>query len=685
MTKKTTKSVMLFSALALSAILVPGLYIIDAQAIQTRQAETGLGQIFGMFQNPESMGSAMGQMIGGVGGPAMLQDILMLIFGQVRNFNDREFLPNVFVLNATASSSTEGVQHIEYEDAYTQWVPYGDTSDNYYYVTVNRSVNVNVTFRQEASLVLILWDDDGSLIRAIKKLLAVVNEAIDWVEENPGAEPSSIPDSLIQQAASTATWFVMHINDIITGDEQIIFQPTYYWTYDYTGDIVDTRTWVNASSWPREEVNSTMVSFSPEALEDDTMQYLLQPSVSKINETVSDSGFLFHIFQLWIQQFQIHINMTKLAGLLGFADGGGNVTGDMVSGLLEGIDIKFMFTQHHLLGGVLFNDTDSNGVPSVDWTTTDYTYEDSDGIEKNVTQMSTNEVLFKMDLASAGPSPWTVKPPTPDLAENSLDWGVRFNDPTLRITPVGMDDYDAALSNSIVERGMEYMDFGFSFTPSFENVPVPNPDGSVNRTVSFGKGVVKLNQAFGNLTSPLPAGMDGLDLAVVYFSHIFKFDFAFLNTPDAAADSENYYHETTGTIDFLDSSDADYFGAIDIAGPDYETRGTTYPAQTAIIPFAMFEYTYNAERNVANDEFSTAQGEAAFRRQSVYFGLSSAWAFYCVSYPEWDGNELVHDPTFSIFMTLENETPWGIILLIVAIGGIVAAAMMLYFKRQGRF
>jgi cell division GTPase FtsZ len=45
--------------------------------------------------------------------------------------------------------------------------------------------------------------------------------------------------------------------------------------------------------------------------------------------------------------------MSKLGALIGWGEGGGNVTGDMLGNLLEGIDIKFSFTQHHLLGGML--------------------------------------------------------------------------------------------------------------------------------------------------------------------------------------------------------------------------------------------------------------------------------------------------------------------------------------------
>ncbi len=685
MTKKTTKSIMLFSALAISAILVPGLHIMNTQAIQEQQDIDQLGNLLGFFKNPQQMGSAMGQALGSVGGPDMLADILMLILGQVRNFNDREMLPNVFVFNASASANTTSRTITSSGDAYYSWVPYADEDGNYYYALVDQDYDVNVTFRQEASLVLVLWDNDGSFIKAIKKLLTVVNEALDWLEENPGASVESIPDEFIQAAASTAAWFLMHINDIITGDEQIIFQPTYYWSYSITGDFDDTRTWYNGSTGSI-VADPNALSWSTEALNDGYMQYLLGPAIHEVNKTVGDTGFLFHIFQLWLQKFQININMTKLAAMIPGVQGGTlEPTGDMLGNLLEGVDIKFTFTQHHLLGSFLYNDSNDNKKPDITYVNTSASYIDNDNETKYVSYPTVNEMRYKVDLASAGDA-WTVTPPTPDIVENELQWGITFNNPTIRFTPLGMDDYQFGLQNLNLTKQMTDMSFGFTFSPSFTDVAVPNKDGTVNKTVNFGKGVVKLDQAFGDVVGGLPAEVTDLDLAVVYFSTIFTFDLSYENIAnDTASIVKPEYNASKGTLDFLNFDDADYFGAIDIAGPNYTVGVNTYPAQTTIVPFAFFEFNYEAERNIANDEFSIDQGESAFRRQSLYFDLTYNWAFYCVSYPEWDGTALVHDPTFSIFMVLESDTPWGIILLFVAIGGLVAAGMMLYFKRQGRF
>jgi len=668
---------LVFSVILLSAVVVPGIYMNQAKAAIEDKQIGGFDQLFGMFDDPRNIGGALGSMMGGVGGNSILGDVMQLMFSQVMNFNDREILPgqNVFVFNATANSSTS--QNITRGSYYDYWtsVPFQDLNGNSYYVHVHRDYDVEISFRQEAQVVLILWDNDGSLIAAIRRLLAVVQEAITYTEENPGSQ--GLPEELISKAVEAGTWILIHINDIITGDEQIIFQPSYYWSTTYYGNLTDTRDWFYANNGS--SVNPATIPGLPTS---GYVNDLAAPSVSITNKAVHDTGFMFHLFQLWLQRFQIHINMSKLSAMLPapYGTGNGTIDPNALSNLLEGLDIKFAVTQHHLLSGMLYNDTNADGTPTVNYVDTGYHYTDSDGIVKNVTIPTTDEVLYKIDIDNPGIAGWTPTPPT--VNGSGLYWSVQFNNPTLRLTPVGADFMEAM--NAAVYP-CDRLKFGFTFTPSFETVAIPDENGNPTSTVvRFGKGTIKLDQEFGAFTG-LPPVIAALDLAVVYFSHVFTFDLSYTNLADASANVTHEYHNATGTLDFLNAADADYFANIDIAGPQYSSGGILYDSHTAIVPFAFFDFTFNAERTLANDNYSTSQGEPAFRTQTLYVGITSAWAFYCVSYPEWNGAELVHDPTFSIFMTLPSETPWGVILLVVVIGALVAGSIVLYFKKQGRF
>lgn len=676
-------SLVLLSVIALSGIIVPGMYINKANANVTPQQFSDFADL---FANPASVGSTLGTMIGGMDGfqGNILGDIFSLIFSQVRNFDDQEMLPgqNVFVFHANANATTT-TRHISQTQQHTVLAPYADNTNNTYRVRITRNVNVDVTFKQQAQIVIILWDNDGSLIQAIRKVLAVVNAGIQYVESNPGA--TSIPQELIEKASECITWMLVHINDIITGDEQLIFQPSYYWSYNLTGSISETHAWYKNNEVTTTSIATINATSWPSGATSDPYMTYLQTASKSISGSWADTGFLFHLFQLWMQRFQISINMSKLGIMIQNATNGGSVSEDALGNLLEGVDIKFTFTQHHLLGGLLFDDSIvADGKPTVEYITTPYQYTDSSGT-KNITVPTASELKYLLTIESSG-SDWT--PTAPHRDGSSIAWDVQFNNPTLRATPVGMDNLEAAISGSAITMPVTYVKFGFSFTPSFGTLNVPDINGNIVRQVNFGKGVVKLVQEFGdfNGNGSLPVQIQGLSLAIMYFSHIFKFDFSYRNLANPSLYEETDWAETkTGTIDFLDSGDADYFGSIDIAGPDYETNGSTYPAVTSIVPFVMFNLTYSADRAVANDDFSVSQGESAFRQQSLYLGISSAWAFYCVSYPEWNGHELIHDPTFSIFMTLDADVPWAVILLVVTIGALVGGAIMIYLKKQGRF
>ncbi|MHA1684607.1 MAG: hypothetical protein ACTSUE_26955 [Promethearchaeota archaeon] len=677
--KHNTKSgITVFAIILVSMAIVPGVSAVNEKAIKEKQ----FGDLFGsMGGDPLAMSSFLGSALGGLGGPAIFADIMNLIFSQIQNFNEQELLPNCFVFNASVGNiTTDPVPRSGVQD-YDVYAPYIDPSGNAYRVHTTRSYDVDVSFNQEAYFVFILWDDDGSFIRLIRKILNVVNAAIEWAEENSG----EFPQEIVNAAIEAGTWALIHINDIITGDEQFMFQPSYYWSYDINGDVDDVHTWINATDESIVADPSTIPGLTAAAASNPELNYMMQPTAGVTGGNMHDSGFLFHMFQFWMQKFQIEIDMEKLGQMISES----NFTG--AENILEGVDVQFTFSQHHLLGGLLYNDTlVADDLPTVEYQTLDLQYTDSRGVPTNVSVPTSNEVIYKIDLSDASGG-WVIKDPTLNPSGNSLSWGVNFTNPSLKFKPIGMDDYEAFISGAAIEETMDHLYFGFTFEPSFETLPIPDENGNPTKRVRFGKGTIKLDQGFGDIAGGLPAQLQDLGLAVIYFSHIFKFDFRYMNIPDEfASDTTHNYHNDSGTLDFLGAGDKDYFGSIDIAGPQYEImsgpEAGPYDAVTDIVPIAIFNYTFEAERNIENDEFSVDQGgEAAFRRQSLYMDITSAWAFYVVAYPNWDGNELWHDPTFSTFMTLDATVPWAIILLIAVGGAIVAASIVLYFKKQGRF
>lgn len=683
MNSKRTNT-LIISMFLILAFAVPTGFISQAKADDSSQVQ--LEQFGQTIANSTNIPGEIGSIIGGIGGfqDNILGEIFTMIFSQVLNFSDHEILPgkNVYVFNANASGNTTIPMHYQNTQTYTTYAPYPDKKGHNFWVDVSETYNVTITFKQEAQIVIILWDNDGSLVQAILKVLDLAKAVLAWQKANPGS--TSLPQSITQQAAETVTWLLVHINDIITGDEQIIFQPSYYWSYKITGSYISVHTWHYAN-------NGTILTnpkpgMFTNATRDQNLELLLK-NQNIPSKTVYDSGFLFHIFQLWLKKFQVNINMAKLTSLIALGQQNSSaISANMLDNLLEGVDVEFSFTQHHLLGGMLFNDTDHNGVPTVRYNNTGYTYNDSQGI-KNVTVPTTNEFRYMLDLGNPGPTPWTVTPPTSN--GTAVSWATQFNYPTLEAIPVGDDQYEAIFNNANYSIPCTYLKFGFTFQPSFTDVQVPNAAGNIVNTVRFGKGTIKLDQEFGKCT--LPSNLIGthqnLSLCVVYFSQIFNFNLKYTNLQNSSASAQTDWiaRNNNKTLDFINSSSDDYFGSIDIAGPNYTLgNGSSYAASTEIVPFAFFSYTYDAQRNIANDNYSISQGESGFRTQSLYVGITSAWAFYLVSYPHWDGQSLVHDPTFSIFMTIQTQVPWGVILLVVVIGVLGIASLALFLRNKSQ-
>ncbi|MFX0103353.1 MAG: hypothetical protein ACFFCS_27580 [Candidatus Hodarchaeota archaeon] len=681
--RRTTKSLLL-ATFVITATIVPTLMISKAQAIKQQQ---DIEDMLGGLGGPEGLGSMLGGIMGGIGGPTILMDMMMMIFNQTVNFNDQEMLDNVFVFNATSSLGPHVTTYTR-DEVYTTWAPFVDTNGHQYRVEVNRSIDVSVSVTQEASIVIILWDNDGSLITIIRKLLEVVNMGLDYADpasENGTNFSENEMNSLISKAVEVGTYIIIHINDIFTGDEQFIVQPTYYLTYNVTGDMSDTRKWTDANNGYSEVPDpSTIPGLNESAANDEYLKYLMT-STPPWSGTFSDTAFFFHLFQFWMKKFQISLNMSKLATAITNP----NASADAFANVLEGIDIEFAITQHHLLGGVLFNDTNGDNVTTTSAFTTPEQYTDSEGT-KNVTVPQSSEVKYLLDLGTTG-GPWQVKDPTRMMKDGApaVSWGVTFTNPTIQCRPVGMSEYDYYIGgyDTINTFDMTNLSFGFSFQPSFEDVLNP-ANGQV---VKFGKGVVKVDQEFGTFSGPtLGQNITNLSLAIVYFTHVldFKLDFdndAVEELPEEVVKDETRAN-TTGTLDFYDDIDDEYFANIDIAGPNYVIAGNPpAAAHTTTIPLAFLHFTYEGESYSDNDMLSIQEGEGDFRRQTLFVDITSGVALYAICYPDWDGTHLIHDPTFSIYMTLPSEVPWGWILLLVTIGAIAACAIIVYFKKQGRF
>jgi hypothetical protein len=308
---------------------------------------------------------------------------------------------------------------------------------------------------------------------------------------------------------------------------------------------------------------------------------------------------------------------------------------------------------------------------------------DSEGDPVEVPRSS--EITHRLMLGSV--NEFDFAEPTKD--GKKLSWGLTLNQATLIPIPVGVD-VDSYLGTT--EESLAYIHFGFTFEPTMSNLETK--DGNF---VPVLNGSIKLDQFFAPWNGPSAPGaknnITGLDLAIIYVSTVLHFLLeidTIGDDPTAALDPADDYDETTRSLkigDYLDSNIKDKLDFVDIAGPDYEygvedeALRATAPANTSILPIALFE----AEKD-AHKTFEGTPGET--ETFAADFGLNVTFnvMVYAVCFPEFDnGNGIWHDPTFSVFMVFEATGFWALILLVAGIGLLGVATILIKRRKDARF
>jgi hypothetical protein len=226
MSKNSTKSLLIIALFVGTIFASPvmsfanaGTEPVDTSEISADQLGDVVGEIFGMFRQFGASGEALGS-------------VLQLMFTGFTNFSSTMKSYGVFVMNGSIQSETLD-ETIDYGDGYTwDFEPHGAYQtpgmENAYFhynetgsATYNRTEGVSVTF--------IIWDRDMTFIDALDKMLEAINYAMDVSQMGELTEEQQA--DAINYAVQTVTYFLIHINDIISGDEVIIVNTIAYTTY----------------------------------------------------------------------------------------------------------------------------------------------------------------------------------------------------------------------------------------------------------------------------------------------------------------------------------------------------------------------------------------------------------------------------------------------------------------------
>ncbi len=737
MAKIGFKTVLIIAFLISSSISLP--LMVSGQEYGVQSAS--VMQVDDLMSDPSGLWSGMGSAMGMFGqfGPAgdVLGQVLMMLFMQGLDISSRELLPGVFVLNASMENTRTLPDPEKHYRKY--WIPWeyvvksNLTGPEYGwgnpYCVISKEGNVTYTFTSGAAVTFAIWDSDGSLIAVLQRIINVGKELFKMAkefEDNPPTqeEATKAMTIMVGKIASVISYLLIHINDIINGDELIMLNPITYQSLliETSANFNITKKWyyANGTQFFEERIEEWGWETMAKENHDEYMLWLLSNQSLGGIHTKKWTHFTFDLIQMWIKNFHIEIDANEIIKLLGAVlptGGGGGTFGLSVDNgigisqdpfssinpakIFEGCDIEFYLFTHHLAGAFLFDDANDDGEITVEYV--NVTDEDGNPIMRNNTYVQvpkSTEVTHRIQLGAV--NDFDVKDPTinknEDGVDESISWGMQMNDVKLSTVPLGveMEDY----VEDVEEENLDFIFFGFTFIPNITDT-VEITEGETTKTIQLASGKVKLDQYFApwnDGAGPI-ADITDLDMAIVYLSTALHIHFnlslneitqeKMLNYDDKRDRpmlTENDYHEEEHALyigNYMPGAEKVPF--VDIAGPYYvqgadEETGTQYPASTSIIPLGLFEAGVSDFSTHINEDDPTA----SFTSEG-FFQTDFNVMLYSVNYPTFagSGDGLFHDPVFSVFMTWEAQSIISIILLL---GGItlIGVATILIARRKNK-
>jgi len=618
----------------------------------------------------------------------------------LENFSGAEILDNVYALSATTIETYNDTRRFADDsiDIYTLPYEYNQSyleTNNlgYGYCVVNTSGYIDYEIEYGAAVTLIIWDNDGSLITAIEKLISFFKTLRPYIDEPEVA--GDIPEELISEGIELVTWFLIHINDIFTGEELFALNPITWQNINLTAsaDFSVEKTWKVTGPGPDWELNPYMDDNLTDVVlpaeydllhlwnttardnKDSYVEWLLTSTDDLSSYTAQWTSFTFDLIQLWIKEFHIEIDVGEIVNSFN------NPENFNVASVFQGLNIEFYLFTHHLAGAYLYNDRDGNNQITTSYddlknSENNTVYHDDDVTPVQV--VNSSEVTHRLILNEVGDFDFT-KPYK--SGSNKFSWGLTLHDTKISPVPIGVDleSYRSTSPDSL-----EYISFGFTFEPEVLS-------GNVL------KAPIKLDQFFApfNGDGISNNNITGLDLAIFYVSTILHFS---LNIdvlgedpedPTAFLNEEDDYYEETHSLqvgNYLGDSFSGKLEFVDIAGPDYsygQNEGDNYaPANSSILPIALYELEINAHETFTPSESENYQTFSA----DVGLNISFNVIFYAVTFPEFNGgNGIWHDPTFSVFMVFEATGFWALILLIAGVGLVGIATILIKRRKDMRF
>lgn len=720
-----TKMAVLLIGMTLLGVLAPA-----STVLAQRQNNNQLGENIDREGFDQGIAATLGEMRAVQGGD-VLADVFALLLGQMFEGVSAmdETLPGTYVFNVTqeevvhdnvplttlnpqfaAGSVMNRIWLADYIELFQAAMAnlHPDLEAGIPYMDLNRSVgsDLRVTYKVGVSITVIIYDTDNTFIDAVSRLINAFVEA----------EQAQTEEAAMETIISAFTYLLVHINDIITGDELIMINPVHYETFTLNGTYGEVHALRYADSQHFNlPIPGDVVAYMNQTAQtagDEFLDWVLNGGVAPGFQTISWASFSFNLMQIWLKRFHMEIDLGELGRVM--ANNGSSREGDAaLYGILNGMDIDFYVITHTMVTPLLYDDQNDNGLIDVGYQNLTYpngtlvTYVDSSNTTKFVERIVSDEVRYQVGFRQLQTdNTWTVTTPhvVGAAPAQQVKWGVELHHPEIMFVPVGASPEVWAWSHAYSGQNtqLDHVSLGFTFDPGQE-IPVLDMNTNQSTGISARNCTIKLDQGYGKWSS-VPAAATGCDMSIVFFSTMLHFRFNI----DAEAGTENIdqerlvqgnqtYDHAEGYFTFgreaymrddTGTQANPMLGKVDIAGPQYAQYDyanasdvSYHPARTQTIPLALFEGTWTgSETQIDTRASQNSYTVDAFAQADV----SAMW--YGINYYTLDGTgeRILHDPTFSVYMTFPERSVIAVVVIFLIVGFVGIAAVLITKRKNER-
>ncbi|MFW9876847.1 MAG: hypothetical protein ACFFG0_27450, partial [Candidatus Thorarchaeota archaeon] len=437
-----TKSLMVITIVFASVFAMPTMVMGQEQdyddIFDINQVDVG---IFDGFRG--GFGAIFSNNLGYAG--RILGSIFNTIFLEGLDLNAHETLENVYVISANITKPFSGNRTFGPGNDKEYYFLPGDynipSDEGFAYCEITKSGSYSYELEVGAAVTLVIWDNDGSFITAVNKILNFFKQVIIQQKLN-----RPLSQDLIRDGIALITWFLIHINDIFTGDELFVLNPITWQKLDikpmgYNIDKVWKMSGDNVIDVSDNLVNSTyLMDWNATALarKDYYMQWLLTDTEpGDLAETIW-TQFSFDLIQLWVKNFEIHIDV---AAILNAVTGGGVGTPEqIIASAFQGCDIDFYLFTHHLAGAFLYDDSITpDGKISAEYVnvTDDIGQPVLDSSGDPVQVPAGSELTHRLILGTV--ENFIFNKPTINPSDKSISWGMTLQNANISAVPMFVD------------------------------------------------------------------------------------------------------------------------------------------------------------------------------------------------------------------------------------------------------